>query len=304
MLPFWAYESRIAKWALTKMAEHPGGIYTKLGMKLPADLAENDIKSDYVPTRIADKYGLSLEPMRKIPGLGGLVDMIAPSSAGVSSWVSDIDLPGIDQINKIKIKRDADTGNIALGGTALASVGQIAEGAHPLVKNAYEISTGRDAYTGLKKNYQRNALPTILNRAGTVDASDYNTLNRLGYLDQALQFLMPFYSRGMQTARKLTDPRIETQEAAALQALLNASAGVKIENIDDMEKQRDALDKIKELLDEHPAVRSYDSTYIPKELLPFVDERTQRLYVLDRQLRKERRNMNKVRPDVANSYNY
>jgi hypothetical protein len=304
VLPFWAYESRIAKWALTKMAEKPGGLYTKLGMNLPRDLAENDVKSDYVPSRIADKYGLSLEPMRKIPGIGSLVDMVAPQTGNVSSWLSDIDLPGIDQINKIKIKTDAETGRVDAVATLLASIGQVAEGAHPLVKSGYEVSTGRDAYTGLKKNYARNTGPVLLERAGVVDPSDYKTMSRLGYADQALQFLLPFYSRSAQAARKFTDPRIATQEARALQTLMNATSGVKIENIDDTEKQRDALDKIKELLDDHPAVRSYESTYIPEELMPFVDERTQRMYQLDRQLRKERRNMSKLKPEVYNPMNY
>jgi hypothetical protein len=133
---------------------------------------------------------------------------------------------------------------------------------------------------------------------------DYGTMAAAGGLDQLLQFTVPFYSRSMQAIRKGTDPRIEDPTAAALQNLINMTAGVKVENIDDAEKSRDALETIKELLDSNPAVRSYDSTYIPKELLPFVDEQTQQMYQLDRQLRKERKSASKVRPDVYNPMNY
>jgi hypothetical protein len=303
-LPFWAYESRVSKWVATKILEKPGGIYTQLGMRLPKNLSENDTSTDYVPRRISDKYGLSMEPLRRVPGLGKLVDIVSPQTPGVSSWLSDFDLPGIDQINKLRIAKDPE-GRINLLESGLKSAGNVAEGAHPLVKMAYELGTGRDAYTGLKKNYARNALPTLLSRAGVMDPNeDYGTMAAAGGLDQLLQFTVPFYSRSMQALRKGTDPRIEDPTAAALQNIINMTSGVKVENIDDAEKSRDALETIKELLDSNPAVRSYDSTYIPKELLPFVDERTQQMYQLDRQLRKERRAASKVKPDVYNPMNY
>ena len=304
MLPFWAYQSRISKWVLTKIAEKPGGAYTQLGLRLPKRLSENDTQSDYVPRRISDKYGLSLEPIRKIPGLGGIVDAVAPQTTGISSWASDFDLPGIDQINQIKVKTDSE-GKIKLASSLGHTIGSFAEGSHPLIKMAYEAGTGQDSYTGLKKNYARNTMPVIAERLGLLDPNqNYDTMSRLGGVDQALQFLMPFYSRTMQAARKGTDPRIQDPQAALLQNLINATAGVKIENIDDAEKQRDALETIKELLDAHPATRSYESTYIPAEMLPFVDEETQKMYLLDRQLRKERRQMSKVKPDVYNPMNY
>lgn len=304
-LPFWAYESRISKWVVTKLAEKPGGIYTQLGMRLPQNLSANDTENEYIPRRIADKYGISMEPLRRIPGVGSLVDMVAPKTDGVSSWLSDFDLPGIDQINKIRVAKDITTGRIAPWESVLKSAGNVAEGAHPLVKMAYEVGTGRDAYTGLKKNYARNTLPTLLSRAQVLDPNeDYRTMANLGGTDQLLQFLVPFYSRTMQMARKGSDPRITDSRAAAFQNAINVLSGVKVENIDDAEKTRDALETIKELLDSNPAVRSYDSTYIPKELLPFVDEPTQRMYQLDRQLRKERKAAAKVRPDIYNPMNF
>jgi hypothetical protein len=102
----------------------------------------------------------------------------------------------------------------------------------------------------------------------------------------------------------MTDPRLENPTSAAAQSLFNMFLGTKIENIDDQEKTRDALDKISQILADDPAVRNFEATYIPKELMPVVDDRTRMLYQLDRQLRKERRQLQKVKPDRYNPLNY
>jgi hypothetical protein len=305
-IPFWSYQSRIGKWALKQIITKPGGAFTQMGIRLPRNLMEGSNEGEYVPSRIANKYGVSLEPLRNLPGGKTLVDALAPADASVSSWLSDIDLPGIDQINMIRPKTDAQ-GNLNVMGSLTGSAMSLAEGAHPLLKSAVELGTGRDAYTGLKKNYARSTLPTLVARSGALDPNqhgDLRMLEGLGHLDTALQFGVPFYSRGAQLLRRGTDPRLEDPQAAALQSLWNMFTGTKIENIDDTEKTRDALDKISELLEGDPAVRSFETTYIPKELLPTVDERTQQLYQLQRQIGKERRQKAKIKPDLYNPLNY
>ena len=305
-IPFWSYQSRIGKWALKQIITKPGGAFTQMGIRLPRNLMEGSNEGEYVPSRIANKYGISLEPLRNLPGGKTLVDALAPADASVSSWLSDIDLPGIDQINMIRPRTDAQ-GNLNVMGSLTGSAMSLAEGAHPLLKSAVELGTGRDAYTGLKKNYARSTLPTLVARSGALDPnqhSDLRMLEGLGHLDTALQFGVPFYSRGAQLLRRGTDPRLEDPQAAALQSLWNMFTGTKIENIDDTEKTRDALDKISQLLEGDPAVRSFETTYIPKELLPTVDERTQQLYQLQRQIGKERRQKAKIKPDVYNPLNY
>lgn len=303
-IPFYAYQSRILKHVAGEIAQRPGGRYMQFGVRLPEHLASGG-EDDYVPQRIADKYGMPLEDLRGIPGLGSLVDAIAPKTEGVSSWVSDVDLPGIDQLNMIKIKRDFRDGRVKPLASAVATLGSFAEGSHPFLKAGYEAATGVDSYTGIKKNWGRNTLPVLAARAGLIDPNaGYENADRLGYLDAGLQFLMPFYSRASQVVRKATDPRVSDPTASALQTLLNAGSGVKIENIDDAEKTRDALDKIEQFLSDDPAVRPFNSTYIPKEILPFVNDRTSKLYQLDRQLRKERRGRSKTEPASFNPLFY
>jgi hypothetical protein len=303
-IPFWSYQSRIGKWALKQIVTKPGGAFTQAGIRAPQVLSQNGAEDEYVPARIADKYGVSLEPLRKIPGMAPLVDAIAPADASVTSWVSDIDLPGIDQINMFRPKVDPETGAIYPLKTTTDSLLSLAEGAHPLIKAGVELGTGRDTYTGIKKNYARSTLPKVLSNLGMLGPESYKTAESLGILDTALQFAVPGYSRSGQLIRRLTDPRLENPGTAAAQALFNMFTGAKIENIDDQEKTRDALDKISEILADDPAVRNFESTYIPKELLPVVDERTRQLYQLDRQLRKERRQIQNVKPDRYNPLNY
>lgn len=303
-IPFWSYQSRIGKWALKQIVQKPGGVFTQAGIRAPEVLSENGAEGDYVPARIADKYGVSLEPLRKIPGMGSIVNALAPADASVSSWISDIDLPGIDQINMFRPKVDSETGAIYPLKTTTDSLLSLAEGAHPMIKAGVELGTGRDTYTGIKKNYARSTLPKVLSNLGILGPEQYKTAESLGLLDTALQFGVPGYSRTAQLARRMTDPRLEDSTSAAAQSLFNMFTGAKIENIDDQEKTRDALDKISQILADDPAVRNFEATYIPKELMPVVDDRTRMLYQLDRQLRKERRQLQKVKPDVWNPLNY
>lgn len=304
-IPFWSYQSRIGKWALKQIVQKPGGAFTQFGIRLPQDIMESN-EGEYIPSRIANKYGISLENLRNLPGGKTLVDTLAPPSGNTSAWLSDIDLPGIDQINMIRPRTDAE-GNLNYTGSAMSSLLSLAEGAHPLVKLGAEVTTGRDAYTGIKKNWGRSTLPTLVARSGGLDPNNYqdlNTLTGLGYADAGLQFLVPFYSRIAQLARKGTDPRVEDPNARALQTLATMFTGTKIENIDDAERTRDAMSKIAELLDSDPAVRNFESVYIPKDILPTVDPAVAELYQLQRQLGRERRQKAKVRPDVYNPLNY
>lgn len=304
MVPFYSYSSRIGSWATQNIISKPGGKFSQLGLRLPRNIQEEGAEGEYIPTRISSKYGVPLDALRQIPVFGDAVNALAPQMPGQTSWISDFDLAGIDQLALLKVKTDQD-GMPSLSETAKATLTNVAKDTHPLLKATYEATTGTDSYTGIDKNWSRSTLPVVASRLGLVDpVTGYKTANRLGYIDAALQFGLPFYSRSAQLARRLTDPRIEDGRAAGLQALFNATTGTKIENIDDQEKTRDALSKIADIVGDDPAVRSFESVYIPKELLPGVDLRTQQMYQLDRQLRKERRKAQQLRPDVYNPMNY
>jgi len=305
LVPFYAYQSRMLKHVVSELVEKPGGRYFQFGIRLPEHLSRGSGDEEgYVPERIADKYGIPLDELRKIPGISGLIDTVAPQREGMQTWLSDVDLPGIDQLNMIKVRKDMD-GRVKPMASVFDTTMSFMEGSHPLIKLAGEALTGQDAVTGIKKEWGRSSLPVVAKNLGLIDANrDYRLASGLGILDAGLQFGLPFYSRGIQLARRATDPRIPTNTAALAQTALNAVSGVKIENIDDAEKTRDALAKIEEFIGDDPSVRPFASSYIPKEILPFVGERTQNFYQLQRQLNKEKRGRAKKEPTMYNPLYY
>ena len=305
MVPFYAYQSRMLRHVVKELVERPGGRYFNFGIRLPEHLARSGGDEEgYVPERIADKYGIPLDELRNIPGLSGVIDAVAPQRPGMQTWLSDVDLPGIDQLNMIKVRKDMD-GRIKPMASVFDTTMSFMEGAHPLLKTAGEALTGQDTVTGIKKEWGRSSLPVVAKNLGLIDPNkNYRLASGLGILDSGLQFGLPFYSRGIQLARRATDPRIPTTTASVSQTALNALSGIKIENIDDAERTRDALAKIEEFLSDDPAVRPFTSSYIPKDILPFVGDRTQNFYQLQRQLNKEKRKRSKTEPVSYNPLYY
>ena len=289
VIPFWAYTSRISKYVTSKLVEDPGGRLFQFGIRYPERLAQsNDQENGYVPASIKQKYGLSLEPMRSIPGLGGMVDAIAPAKEGVSAWLSDIDFPGIDQLNQIKLATNLD-GRVAPGQSSWKTFQSFAGGSlHPLLKTGVEALTGQDLYTQRPKATSETTLQAIGRRTGMVDrygAAD----NFLGSIDPAVQ-LVPFAPRALQLARRAVDSeRVPVDSARFAQNAFNMFTGTKIQNVSDDVRRYDALQKINDIIGDHPNVRRYEQSYIPEEALPFTDPEVVQLYALQRQLQREQR---------------
>jgi hypothetical protein len=288
VVPFWAYTSRISKYAADQLYNDPGGRFFQLGMRLPERLAQTNDQDGYVPASIRQKYGLSLEPMRNLPVLGAAVNAISPATEGVSAWLSDVDFPGIDQLNQIKLATDMD-GRVAPGQSAWKTFQSLSGGLlHPLMKSGIEAMTGQDLYTQRPKATSEATLQALGRRTGVVarySAAD----NLLGSLDPLAQ-LVPFVPRVLQLARRASDSeRVPVDSARAAQNVFNAFTGVKIQNISDDVRRYDALQKIQDIIGDHPNVRRFEQAYIPEEALPLTDPEVVRLYALQRQLNREQR---------------
>lgn len=286
VVPFWAYTSRMGKYVAETLYNDPGGKMFQFGIRLPERIAENSGGDEYVPSSIRSRYGMSLEPLRDIPYASGLVNAIAPKKEGSSAWLADIDLPGIDQLNMIKIQSTLDGKPKVL--PSLWSTFQSAAGSslNPAMKSALEGLTGQDFYTMRSKQSSPSTLSVLGRRAGL---DPYSLPDRaLGLVDPLVQ-LTPFAPRVLQTVRRLTDPNIENLPSAAAQAAFNAATGVKVQNITDDIKRWDALEKIKETLGGDPNLRVFEQTYIPEEARPFTDPEVLELYDLQRQLNREQR---------------
>ena len=288
IIPFWAYTSRIGKYIGQTLANDPGGALFQFGIRVPERLAQNDSEEGYVPSSIRQKYGFSLEPLRRMPGVGGLIDAISPKKEGVTGWLTDIDLPGIDQLNTIKLATDLD-GSVAPGQTAWKTAQSfMGSSLHPALKSTAEAMTGYDFYTGRLKKDSESTLQAIGRRTGMF--GQYSAGDQLaGFLDPLAQ-LVPFAPRALQLARRGVDSqRVESRSARAAQNVFNAFTGVKIQNVSDDVRRQDAMQKIEEIIGDEPNVREFEQTYIPKEAIPYVDPQTLQLYALQRQLNREKR---------------
>jgi hypothetical protein len=224
--------------------------------------------------------------MRDIPVISDAINAIAPKKEGTSAWLADIDLPGIDQLNQIKVQTTLEGKPKVLPSTWSTFQSFAGQGLNPMLKTGLETLTGQDFYTMRSKQSSPATLQVLGRRAGFVP---YSLTDRaLGLVDPAVQ-LAPFAPRVLQTARRLTDPNIESMPAATAQAAFNALTGVKVQNITDDIKRWDALEKIKESLAGDPNLRVFEQTYIPEEARPFTDPEVLELYDLQRQLNREQR---------------
>jgi hypothetical protein len=289
VIPFWAYTSRISSYIGQTLANDPGGALTQFGIRLPERLAQNDSDRGYVPSSVRQRYGFSLEPLRQMPGLGGFINAVSPKKEGVTGWLTDIDLPGIDQLNTIKLATDIDGTRFKLFDSLWkTSQSFMGSGLHPALKTSAEAMTGYDFYTGRLKRESESTLQAIGRRTGMFN--QYSAGDQwAGYLDPVAQ-LVPFAPRVLQLARRGVDSqRIESRSARGAQMAFNALTGVKIQNVSDDVRRQDAMQKINEIIGDEPNIREFEQTYIPKEAIPYVDPQTLQLYALQRQLGREKR---------------
>lgn len=288
VIPFWAYTSRISSYTAKHLWDNPGGAYFQFGIRLPERIAEADQDEGYVPTSIRQRYGFSLDPLRRMPGVGPLVDYLAPEQKNVSAWLADIDLPGIDQLNTLRIQSDLD-GNLAPFATASETAKEFAgSNLHPFLKTGVELMTGIDLYTGRSKVDSEATLQALGRRSGQWEK--YSREDKIaGAVDPFFQ-LVPFLPRGLQLARRAVDSeRVPSLGARVAQNAFNAFTGVKVQNISDDVRRQDALAKIEQLIGDSPDVRTMERTYIPKEAIPYADPDVLDLYSLQQQLDKEKR---------------
>ena len=279
LAPFYSFSSRISKYVAEQGFNDPGGRLFQFGVRLPNALSKGSEDDAYVPASIQQKYGFSLEPYRN-----PVIDMIAPQQPGVKSWLSDIDIPGIDQLNQVRIDRGLD-GRINLGNSAWGSFQNIMAGnAHPLLKTGIEAISGQDLFTQRPKKDSLTSLQALGQRTGlTTENSTADSI--LQGIDPAVQ-MIPFAPRLLQLARRATDAeKVPSVTARVLQNALNMYSGFKVQNVSDESRRYDAMRKLDSLLSANPATKRMEQTYLPAGIA--ADPDTLQLYALRRQLMRE-----------------
>lgn len=288
--PFYAYTSRMSMNAAEKILENPTGRYSQLTMRLPQTIMGNsDEEEGYVPESIRNSYGLP-NAFLGTP-FGG-------AKEGVQPWLTDIDIPGIDQINMFQPVFN-DAGGLDASGTLFKSVEDaIGKNASPLIKATTEMLTGIDTFTKRPIKDMDTAGNQIAEELfGIHPDSMYGQYIRSA---KPLLDMAPFAPRLLQVANRMTDDeKVPDIRDRAWQTGLNMFSGVKIQNVDDQTRRRDARKKIAEMLDDDPLVRSFQQPFIPKEALPYADPELVELMALDRQLSRELKKERDLQKGIA-----
>lgn len=267
-IPFWAYLSRIGKWVASKIAERPGGRYTQFGLRAPQAILGSD--DEYVPESIRSNYGAPVSP--EIASLGSfLTTGTAASRAGVTPWLTDIDLPGIDQINMFRPGYGPD-GDLSITGTLWNTFRDAAgRQLHVIPRNILEAVIGENLYTGRPSKEFRPLLSELAVRSGlsTPQGPVAQTAKAVApWLD-----LVPFVPRTGQILNRLIDSeKVPNPLDRAYQLGVNAISGVKFQPVTDEASTIDAMKNLGEMMEQDPLVRTFRAPYIPKDLRPYADQ--------------------------------
>jgi hypothetical protein len=260
-------------------------------MRLPEAVLHSE-EEEYVPESIRGSYGTPVEGRLSRP-FGGVKE-------GVTPWLTDIDLPGIDQINMIKPGFQRD-GTPSIAGTAwntgTDAVGKLA---HPLLKEIAQTVTGENFYTKRPLKDMETVSQTLAeDLIGVHPQSAWG--QTIKNLDPVLN-LLPFAPRTLQiTNRLLDDEKLPDFRDRLWQMGINATSGVKFQNVDDQARRIDARKKIAEMMQADPLVRNFTQTFIPEDSKPFVDNELLELMALERQLGKELARERELRSGVIST---
>jgi len=303
-IPFWSYNSRIGAYVAQKIWNKPGGAYTNIALRAPeavTKVAASDNPDDnYTPKQIKENIGFSLEGLRDVPGLGSIINMVAPETPGVNAFLNSIDVPGSSLINMLNVKQGLD-GRIKWGDSAyntfLDTTSQLM---HPVIRDGVELLSGRNLHTGKALTEFE---PTIQKIGRELGVDPFSTPDYLLKGSNMLLDFVPHAPRLLQlTNRLMDDERVPSMGARLGQSAVNALTGVKVTPISEDAARMDASRELGDMLSDSPAIKKFESKYIPEDLLPFANPEDVLLYRLDRQMRKEARAARKAATSAGNPF--
>jgi hypothetical protein len=269
IVPWWAFNSRIGAYTVRSLAANPGGRYAQT-IRAINDL-QATTEDSYIPTALRQRFAIR-------------VPEFADRAGGPKSYLTDIDLPGIDVLNMVRLGYQPDILGSLLQ-TGQNTMGELAQQANPLIRSVAELATGQDFFS--KRPIEQAVTPyDTLYRSITGDK--YARINPLvrSALANAVS-AVPLGPRSVSLAANLADARVPNVSFRAAKAAVNNLTGVKFQNVDAEYEALDALQKIREQNARY--TNEFVQSYIPKELEPRLPEETRRLNALSKQLQRELR---------------
>ena len=225
--------------------------------------------------------------MRDLPGIGNVINALAPPSADKNAYLKDVDLSGVDLINLIKLQRNAAGGINPMGSAYETLLNSVSSLAHPYIRTGVEQLSGRNLFTDQSLAQYEPTLQKIGRNAGVQPGSVGDDAIRCA--STAIE-QVPHAPRGLQLLNRLTDTERTPEWSARVgQGAVDLLSGVKVRNISRDAADLDAKREIDAILDSSPMLRTFSSRYIPDELKPFASPEELLLDALSREMGRDAR---------------
>ena len=271
MFPFWAYNSRIGKWAIQSMMERPGGSLAQVYRMI--DRAQKSDDDTYIPETMRLQAGFALP--KELPfGLG-------EPSPGVRRFVKNIDVPGLSTLNLISSSKVG--GKTSLNDSVVTTAQNIAEQMNPLTRTGLEFITQQDMHTKRKLGEAPSEIDTVV---GALTGNEDFRLPTV--VQSAADAILPGYGRYLNASRQIADPRVENVGSRLAQTAFNQVAPFRFGLVDKKRQEDDMIRQLDKELALTPEAKSFEITSIPKDKFDQLSPRMQEYYLVRRQKQLER----------------
>ena len=270
VLIWWAYSSRIGKYAVQSMFANPGGRYAQTirGMNT---LQRSDEKH-YIPEALRQQLGIRIgqgdpvsDAVRRI--------LAIPEDSKTDTYLKDIDLPGIDVLSMFA------------PGDLRATIGNVANQMHPSFRSFMELATNQDLFS--KRPLDEATAP--IDRLWMRMSGSTTGVNPI--VKAAINNI-PGPQRIIGLAGGLADQRIPWDQRWRKQAI-NTLAGVKLQDVDPdywiAEARRKNADQMKGY------AKQGGFFYLPKDRRETAPEEIKKRFALEQELARRQRLQNKAK---------
>lgn len=262
-MPFYAYTSRSLQEVLRQMAEQPGGRYAQ-GLRA-YERSQQRSDGGYTPSYLRQSFAAPIASDTPILGT---------DAPGITRYLTDIDLPGYDQINMLDYSDRYEM---------MRRAGQMMS---PLARTAAEFGTGVDMFTGQDLRKGTSGPLAKIGRAVTGD----NDLRVDSMFEKAYD-LMPGLSRPTRAIAQAVDPTYDIDLPSRLAAsAISNTLGVKIRDVSREEEVRDQIRRLRDSAAAH--TREFATPYVTDAMRPRVPRSALDALDLAAQLDSERRKAN------------
>lgn len=272
-VPFYAYARNITQEVLRQMAERPGGRY---GQGIRAYERMQEANDEYVPHSLRSQFAVAIDPDDPVFGF------LADPDRTTTTYFTDLDLPGYDQLNMLQPRDRGDTFRNLLM--------QL----NPLMRTGGELLSGVDAFYGAPINEVSKGYGPVskLTRAITGDGNaGTGYLSVLG--DKAVD-LIPYASRPLRTLASAMNPdnKLPVSTNAFVTAFNELGAG-KLRDVTAEDIRRDQIERLQKLA--APYTKDYTIPTIPKGMEGRVPQDAIDSLELSRELQREGRQLRRRR---------